>query len=140
MIKALGEFFSALSKNENSSSSSATPVAPKMASVTIDDIIKIYSDKVNETALNEELSRATIFVGGDFNIDYVDEKSYTCSYTLFFQNKSGETYEIKAGSKPLDISRLVEEARQELTNRKSIKFDIPEMSEEVRGTYKVVRK
>ena len=108
--------------------------------MTIDDIVKIYSDKINETALNEELTGATIFVGGEFSIDYVDERSYTCSYVLYFKDKIGETYSVKAGSNPLDIQRLKPEASKELTEQKNIKFGIPKLTEEVRNTYKIVRK
>ena len=139
MINVLRDLLNAgKSTDENSPAQPATP--KRYSYVTINDIVKIYSDKINETALNEEIGSATIFVGGEFSIDYVDEKSYTCSYKLFFQDKNAETYEIKAGSKPLDIQRLKKEALQELTEQKNIKFDIPELTEEVRGTYKVVRK
>lgn len=139
MINVLRDLLNAAKSTDDNSS--AQPATPKRYSyVTIDDIVKIYSDKINEIALNEEINSATIFVGGEFSIDYVDERSYTCSYNLFFQDKNGETYEVKAGSKPLDIQRLKTDAAKELTEQKTIKFDIPELTEEIRGTYKVIRK
>ena len=139
MIPVFGELFGSGKKNKTSSESEQ-PAARKYSYVTIDDIVKIYSDKINETALNEELTGATIFVGGEFSIDYDDERSYICSYVLYFKDKTGETYSVKAGSKPLDIQRLKLEALKELTEQKNIKFDIPELTEEVRNTYKIVRK
>lgn len=139
MIPLFGELFGG-SKNSKADSTSAQPSARKYFYVKIEDIVKIYSDKINDTALNEELIGATIFVGGEFSIDYVDERSYTCSYNLFFQDKNGETYSVKAGSKPLDIQRLKTEAAKELTEQKNIKFEIPELTEAVRKSYKIIRK
>ena len=100
---------------------------------------KYYSDKVNEIILTEELRKAAIFLSGDFIIDYVDEKSYTCSYMLYFQDKSDETYKIAAKSKPLDIARLGSEARKDLETNKSIKFEVPTPNEDVRKNYKLVK-
>ena len=100
---------------------------------------KYYSDKVNEIILTEELRKASTFLSGDFIIDYVDEKSYTCSYMLYFQDKSNETYKVGAKSKPLDIMRLSAEARNDLEKNNPVKFEIPEPSEEIRKNYKLVK-
>lgn len=98
-----------------------------------------YADKLNEIILTQELQKAAIFLNGDFSIDYVDEKSYTCSYELYFQERNDDTYKIAAKSKPLDIMRLSEEARSDLTANKSIKFEVPSPSEDVRKNYKLVK-
>ena len=99
-----------------------------------------YSDKLNETILNQELQKAAIFINGDFIIDYIDDKTYTCSYVLYFQDRSDEAFKISAKSKPLDITRLSDEAKKDLETSKSIKFEIPEPSEEVRKNYKLVKR
>ena len=98
-----------------------------------------YADKINEIILNEGLRKASIFLNGDFSIDYVDEKSYTCSYILYFQDKADETYKIAAKSKPLDFARLSAEARKDLETNKSVKFEVPDPPEEVRKNYKLVK-
>ena len=140
MIRVIGEIINSIAKNANEAPSSTSAKTIKRSFVKINDIPQIYSERINEIVLNEEISKPSIFIGGEFNIDYTDEKSYKCSYVLYFQDKSGESYEIKAGSKPLDITRLEPESAKELESQKTIKFDIPEMSEEVRGNYKVTRK
>ena len=98
-----------------------------------------YADKLNEIILTQELQKAAMFLNGDFSIDYVDEKSYTCSYELYFQERNDDTYKIAAKSKPLDIMRLSEEACKDLTTNKSIKFAVPYPPEDVRKKYKLVK-
>ena len=124
-------------KSEDSSSTSSSRVIIRK----IEDIPSVhYSDKITEIILNESLYKASIFLNGDFSVDYVDDKSYTCSYVLYFQDKKDETYKVAAKSKPLDITRLSEEARKDLETHKSIKFEIPDPPEETRKNYKLVKR
>ena len=107
----------------------------------LEDIPAIYySNKINETILTHELQQASIFLNGDFIIDYVDDKTYACSYVLYFQDReNNDAYKVAAKSKPLDIQRLTAEAARDLAEHKSIKFAIPELTAEVRKSYKIVR-
>lgn len=124
-------------KSEDSSSTSSSRVIIRK----IEDIPSVhYSNKITEIILNESLYKASIFLNGDFSVDYVDDKSYTCSYVLYFQDKKDETYKVVAKSKPLDITRLSEEARKDLETHKSIKFEIPDPPEETRKNYKLVKR
>ena len=124
-------------KSEDSSSTSSSRVIIRK----IEDIPLVhYSNKITEIILNESLYKASIFLNGDFSVDYVDDKSYTCSYVLYFQDKKDETYKVAAKSKPLDITRLSEEARKDLETHKSIKFEIPDPPEETRKNYKLVKR
>lgn len=124
-------------KSEDSSSTSSSRVIIRK----IEDIPSVhYSNKITEIILNESLYKASIFLNGDFSVDYVDDKSYTCSYVLYFQDKKDETYKVAAKSKPLDITRLSEEARKDLETHKSIKFEIPDPPEETRKNYKLVKR
>jgi len=124
-------------KSEDSSSASTSRVIIRK----IEDIPSVhYSDKITEIILSESLYKASIFLNGDFSVDYVDDKSYTCSYILYFQDKKDETYKIAAKSKPLDITRLSAEARKDLETNKSIKFEIPDPPEETRKNYKLVKR
>ena len=107
----------------------------------IEDIPSIYySDKLNEIILTQELQKAAIFLNGDFSVEYVDEKIYACSYVLYFQDKADETYKLAAKSKPLDITRLSAKARKDLETNKSVKFEVPAPSEDVRKNYKLVKR
>lgn len=124
-------------KSEDSSSTSTSRVIIRK----IEDIPSVhYSDKITEIILNESLYKASIFLNGDFSVDYVDDKSYTCSYVLYFQDKKDETYKVAAKSKPMDITRLSAEARKDLETHKSIKFEIPDPPEETRKNYKLVKR
>ena len=124
-------------KSEDSSSTSTSRVIIRK----IEDIPSVhYSDKITEIILNESLYKASIFLNGDFSVDYVDDKSYTCSYVLYFQDKKNETYKMAAKSKLLDITRLSAEARKDLETHKSIKFEIPDPPEETRKNYKLAKR
>ena len=124
-------------KSEDSSSASTSRVIIRK----IEDIPSVhYSDKITEIILSESLYKASIFLNGDFSVDYVDDKSYTCSYVLYFQDKKDETYKVAAKSKPMDITRLSAEARKDLETHKSIKFEIPDPPEETRKNYKLVKR
>ena len=70
-----------------------------------------------------------IILNGDSSVDYVDEKIYTCSYVLYFQDKNDETCKIAAKSKPPDITRLSAEAWKDLETNKSVKFEVPDPPE-----------
>ena len=105
----------------------------------IDEIPSIFEDNINEIILNEELYKVSSFIGGQFIIEYVDSKSYTLYFQLFFQDKKGSTYETATKKKPMDMARLSDLAQKDLESHKTIKFDIPELSEVVRKKYKIVK-
>ena len=101
----------------------------------IEDIPPYYADKINDTILKEEFYKIALFLGGEFIIEYVDEKNYTCTYTLYFQNKKDDAYKITAATQPMDMTRLSAEVKKDLETQKNIKFEISEPSEEVRQKY-----
>ena len=126
MINFIRNLANAVGDDKKSGDSSSTSTS-RVIIRKIEDIPSIhYSDKITEIILNESLYKASIFLNGDFSVDYVDDKSYTCSYVLYFQDKKNETYKMAAKSKLLDITRLSAEARKDLETHKSIKFEIPD--------------
>ena len=140
MINFIRNLANAVGDDKKSEDSSSTNTS-RVIIHKIEDIPSIhYSNKITEIILNESLYKASIFLNGDFSVDYVDDKSYTCSYVLYFQDKKDETYKVAAKSKPLDITRLSTEARKDLEIHKSIKFEIPDPPEETRKNYKLVKR
>lgn len=129
-----------LTMGENRKKSLSDSTVPSNVLIrNIDDIPKLhYADKITEIILDEELKNESRFLSGDFTIDYVDEKNYTCAYTLYFQDDKNEGYKLEAKTKLLDITKLSEEAIQDLSNNKSIKFEIPVPSKKDRSRYKIV--
>ena len=105
----------------------------------LEDIPPYYSEKINDTILNEEFYKIALFLGGEFIVAYLDEKNYTCAYNLYFQVKEDKTYKLTATSEPMDITRLSADAKKELAEQQTVKFEIPEPSEEVRKNYKLVK-
>ncbi|MBO4780542.1 MAG: hypothetical protein J5497_07895 [Selenomonadaceae bacterium] len=141
MMDFLRTVASVIADDKKSAENSSADNSSRTIVRKIEEIPSVYySDKLNEIILSQELYKSAIFLNGDFIVEYADEKSYTCAYELYFQDKNDETYKVAAKSKPLDITRLSAEARKDLETNKSIKFEVPAPSEDVRKNYKLVKR
>ena len=103
--------------------------------MSLEDLQRVYTKTVDKVILTEEDKSNTKYVGGEFNLDYVSEKSYTVGYKLFFQNEQKKIFELEAKSRELDISKLSQKVRDQLKAEKNIKFEIPEPSQNVRDKH-----
>jgi len=103
--------------------------------MTLEDLQRVYTKTVDEVILREEDKSNSKYVGGEFNLDCVNERSYTVGYRLFFRNEQKKIFELEARSRELDISRLSLVVREQLKADKNIKFEIPEPSANVRDKH-----
>ena len=103
--------------------------------MTIEDLQRVYTKTIDKVIFNEEDKSNSRYVGGEFNLDYVSEKSYTVGYRLFFQDEHKKIFEIEAKSRELSIAKLSEKVRTQLKTDKNIKFEIPEPSQSARDKY-----
>ena len=103
--------------------------------MTLEDLQRVYTKTVDEVILREEDKSNSRYVGGEFNLDCVNERSYTVGYRLFFRNEQKKIFELEARSRELDISRLSLVVREQLKADKNIKFEIPEPSANVRDKH-----
>lgn len=103
--------------------------------MTLEDLQRVYTKTVDEVILREEDKSNSRYVGGEFNLDCVNERSYTVSYRLFFRNEQKKIFELEARSRELDISKLSLIVREQLKADKNIKFEIPEPSASVRDKH-----
>lgn len=103
--------------------------------MTLEDLQRVYTKTVDEVILREEDKSNSRYVGGEFNLDCVSEKSYTVGYRLFFRNEQKKIFELEARSRELDISKLSLIVREQLKADKNIKFEIPEPSASVRDKH-----
>lgn len=101
----------------------------------IEDFPKMFSGKMIEIILQEEKESGNEYLGGDFNIVYLDDDHYYCSYELCFIDDKGDVYKSSSKSKPLSNVSLLLEARKELAEEKLITFEIPEPSKAERDVY-----
>lgn len=101
----------------------------------IEDFPKIFSGKMIELIVQEEKETKREYVGGNFHINYIDEKNHYFSYELYFQDAEEEIYKIEGKSKALSNEKLFPEARKELAEDKIITFEIPEPSQAERDVY-----
>ena len=103
--------------------------------MTLEDLQRVYTKTIDEVILNEEDKSNTKYVGGEFNLDYVSEKSYTVGYRLFFQNEQKKIFEIEAKSREISLAKLSSKVREQLKTEKNIKFEIPEPSQSARDRH-----
>lgn len=108
---------------------------PGEVKFNIDEFPQIFSEKIEEIILNMESKTGEEYISGIFNIIYVDEKSYRCSFDLYFKDKQGKINSYSAESGPVDISKLTKEAITELQSNGKVKFEIPEPSREARDKF-----
>lgn len=103
--------------------------------VTAEDIQRVSSEVINETILNAESTGKRGYVGGEFIIECVDDKNFTCSYNLYFQDEQENFFKETARTGKRSLTSLESEFRDELTTEKVIKFEIPEPDDEARAEY-----
>lgn len=128
-------FFERFSNKGNDEKNFGTTETKSIFVKSIDEITEIFADKINDIILKEEFYKAAIFLGGEFFVEYIDEKTYTHYCKFYFQKRDDSTYNLETKKQRVDIGRLAYEARRELETKKVIKFEIPEPSEEVRRKY-----
>ena len=107
-------------------------VSPKFK---IEDFPKMFSGKIIKIIVQEEKETGREYVGGNFHINYIDEKNHYFSYELYFQDNDEEIYKTEGKSKPLSNKKLFPESRKELAEAKIITFEISEPSQAERDVY-----
>ena len=109
--------------------------------MTLEDLQRVYSKSIDEVIFDEEDRNNSKYVGGEFNLDYVSERSYTVGYRLFFRNEQKKIFELSAKSREISISKLSAKVREQLKSDKNIKFEIHEPNQSARDKHnrKVLR-
>ena len=105
---------------------------PKMS---LEDLQRVYTKYIDKIILKEEYDDDVKYVGGEFNLNYIDDDHYDCDYKLFFMDKAKKISELSTKSKPFDAYYLDAKTRDELKEEKTIKFEIPEPSRSVRDEF-----
>ncbi len=103
--------------------------------MTLEDLQRVYSPKLDKIILDEEDASNRKYIGGEFNLDYVSDKFYTCGYKFFFQDEQQKIFKVEAKSRELTTSNLSPKVREQLKTDKNIKFEIPEPSETARNKH-----
>lgn len=103
--------------------------------MSLEDMQRVYVNILNKVILEEEYKSDAKYVGGIFQFDYVDDKSYTCGFNLYFQDKNKKIIEINSKSRPLNIAKLSDDLIATIKAEKIVKFEIPEPADDVRNQY-----
>lgn len=103
--------------------------------MTLEDLQRVYTKTIDTVIFKEEDESNSRYVGGEFNLDYVSDKAYTCGYKLFFQDTHKKIFELEAKSRELNISKLSAKVREQLKAEKNIKFEVPGPSESARNKH-----
>ena len=139
-IKFLKTLLENITKEDISKILSEISTTPKEVKFDIEEFQEIFSEKVNKIILDKEAKTGEEYISGIFNLTYIDEKYYQCSFELYFEDKDGKINSSSAESDKQDISKLTETAIAELKAEKIIKFEIPNPTEEERKKYAYGRK
>ena len=106
-----------------------------LVKITPEDFQRVYGKTIDKTILDEEKASGREYIGGEFIFECVDDKNFTCGYSLYFQDEQENFFKKEAKSGKLSMSPLLQEMRDELMTEKIIKFEIPEPSDEARELY-----
>ncbi len=98
------------------------------AQISFDEINEIFSEGIDEIILNSRKEKLK-FIGGIFKISLKSEKTFGLSFQLFFKTEEGKFLTKSAESSEMLLEYLTEESRNELTNNKSVEFEIDEPKE-----------
>lgn len=107
----------------------------ELVTVTPDDLQRLYAETINKTILDTESENGLHYVGGEFSFECVDDKNFTCNYSLYFCDEQKKFFKKSATTGNLSMEPLSAEMRDELTAEKVIKYEIPEPSDEAREAY-----
>lgn len=111
-----------------------------LVQVTFEDFQRVCSPMVYKTILDAESTGEREYVGGELVFACVDDKSFTCSYSLYFQDKDEKFFKEAAKTGNLPLSSLASDFREELVTDRILKFKIPEPDEEARAEYELNKK
>ena len=103
--------------------------------MSLEDIQIVYTKTVDKLIFHEEDTSKSKYIGGEFNLDYVSDKAYTCGYKLFFQDEKKKIYALEAKSKEISMLKLSTSVREQIRTDKNIKFEIPEPDDKARALY-----
>ena len=94
--------------------------------LSLEELQSRYDDALKQIILAEEKEKNCRYISGEFKISAVDEKSYQCSYALYFEDANESFHVLEAKTKSLDINCLTEDFRQELQQENVLSFEITE--------------
>ena len=97
--------------------------------ISFDEINEIFSEGIDEIILSSSRKEKLKFIGGIFRISLKSEKTFVLSFQLFFKTEEGKFLTKSAESSEMLLEYLTEESRNELTNNKSVEFEIDEPKE-----------
>lgn len=110
-------------------------ILDELVLVTFEDFQRVCSKMIYKTVLDAEKVGEREYVGGELIFECVDDENFTCSYSLYFQDKAENFFKDGAKTGNLPISSLAPKMREELMTEKVIKFEIPEPDDEARELY-----
>ena len=92
---------------------------------------------INEAILDTESSGERKYVGGEFIVEGIGDKNFTCGYNLYFQDAQENFFKESAKTGVRSLTSLESKFRDELKAEKVIKFDIPKPDDEARAEYEL---
>lgn len=96
----------------------------ELGQVSVDRLAKRYSKKMDQVILETERQKSCHYVGGQFLFECTDEKVFTMSTALYFQDEEKNWIQVQSKSEPINMDQLTPESARELIEKKKIPFEV----------------
>lgn len=83
-----------------------------------------YSDKLDQMILAEKVRSESEYVGGQFNVVLLNEKSFKLAIEMYFRDKNQKWLKQSVESEPLQTKYLNKKDFAELSRNKKISYEI----------------
>lgn len=90
--------------------------------ITLDEVIKMYSDKIDQFILDTEKNKRIFFIGGKFKI-YLQEEEAVINVECYFQDIEKQWIK-KCSENKININRMDDLSIQRLKKESNFEFDI----------------
>lgn len=90
--------------------------------ITLDEVIKMYSDKIDQFILDTEKNKRIFFIGGKFKI-YLQEEDAVIHVECYFQDIEKQWIK-KCSENKININRMDDLSIQRLKKESNFEFDI----------------
>ena len=83
--------------------------------ISLADFIGKVSTEIDK-AIAQETQQGNAYVGGQFQIQQVNQLTFQCGFSLRFQRPSGDLYELSGQSQPMLLNYFQETDKQTIFN------------------------
>ena len=94
--------------------------------LNLDEFAKSSSKEIDKIIL-KKITEGNEFIAGRFKLMFIDDKNFCFSFDVYLKHPTKDDYtRLNGASKPISVTRLQDEAYEELKRLKEISYEIDE--------------